>query len=253
MSRPRATAEETLPYSPQDRKTDIKHGRRDGRKQIPTYRTLVALVENAERITTPYQEQLINSCLVRVDEEYESFLRRVARWRHQLSELGGQLAADEEAARRAAEQVVAAQAELTEAELLPRNPQELALGDETALWARRETMRQRRIAAARDAHELLLTTIDTRRREMTELRGRIDHEFTVAQAAARRLGDYFVLRVAAYWDALAQSHPEGRHLASLVPVVVPKLPAWVDATRQDGIITGPPPAGDGGGRDGATG
>jgi hypothetical protein len=238
--RRREAAPELVPYAPEDRRMDVKHGKRDGRKQIPTYTDLVDLADGSARVTTPYQEQLINAGLVRINEEYDRFLQRTEAARHRLARLQGQLPADEEAVRRARDEVTTAGAAITATELLPRNHQELAITDEAVLRSRRELMRERRIAAAQAAHESRIAAVDGCRREIKEVCGRIDHEFATAQAAGRRLGDYFVQRIASYWDSLAQAHPEGRHLASRVPAIIFSPPRWVDATCEDGVITLPP-------------
>ena len=240
MSPRRAATAEQLPYVAEDRQADIKNGRRDGRKQIPTYTDLVALDDNAARITTPYQEQLIHAGLVRIGEEYEHFLARTAAQRDQLVRLRGQLTEAEQAVGRGLADVAAANAPLTADELLPRNHQEREL-DEQALRSRRTIMRERRIAAADELQRHRLELVDQRRREIDEMCGRIDREFAAAQAAGRRLGDYYVLRIATYWDALALAHPEGRHLAPRVPSIIATLPPWVDATCACGVVTLPPP------------
>lgn len=232
-------AGDSIAYARQDRKADIRHGRRDGRKRIPAYSGVLELIDQAARITTPYQEQLSHTGLYRINEEFRAFLRRTGEHRQHLSRLRPQLVADKQALRRGEEQLAAARAELTEAELLPRNPQELTVIDTTALRGRRMAMRERRIAAAREEHDRRIATVDGRTLQINEVCGQIDHEFALAQARGRRLGDYYVLRIATYWYALTQTHPEGRHLASLVPLLTPTLPSWIAAKCACGVITLP--------------
>lgn len=230
---------EQIKYRRADRRADRKNGKRDGRKQIPAYTGLIDLLENAERITTPYQEQLSSLGLYQINDEYRSFLERTSLLQRNLVRLRSLLVTDGEARARAEAGLVSASAELTAEELLPRNPQEIALAGSVALRARRMTMRERRIEAANGVLQQCIEAVQTRRQEIDEVAGRIDHEFALAQALSRRLGDYFVLRIATYWDWLAQAHPEGRHLASLVPIITPAMPAWVDGTCQGGVVTLP--------------
>ncbi|MGI5247117.1 hypothetical protein [Dactylosporangium sp. CA-139066] len=231
---------EALPYMTGDRRADSRAGRRDGRKQIPAYTGLVELIENEARITTPYQEQLSSTGRYQITEEFRRFLRRTESLQHQLSRLHGDLAAAQRAVARARDDLAAASAELTQDELLPRNPQEIPLAGTVALHSRRVAMRERRIAEASEELERRIGAAEGCQRHIDEVGGRIDHEFAVAQALGQRIGDYYVLRIATYWDALVKAHPEGRHLASLLPAVTPNLPAWVDGTCRGGVITLPP-------------
>ncbi|WP_117213943.1 hypothetical protein [Allorhizocola rhizosphaerae] len=232
---------DSLPYVPEDRRSDTRHGRQDGRKQIPTYTDLFDLTDESARVSTPYQEQLVSCGLVRINEEYEAFVHRTTGLRQQLARSREQLEGAEQAVARARDDLAAAGAQITDTEMLPRNHQELALTDEILLRSRREMMRERRIAAAHAEHERRIQVADRCRQEIKETCARIDHEFAAAQAAGRRIGDYYVLRIATYWDALVQKHPEGRHLASRLPAILSSLPPWVDGTCVDGVITLPPP------------
>ena len=219
-----------------DRLADRKRGSRDGRSRIPTLSDL--LVEDAVRVTTPYQQQLSSVGRHEIAEEFQRFLHRTEDLQHQLSRLRGDLAATHQAVVQARDAVAAASAELTKDELLPRNPQESQAGT-GAVRMRRVAMRERRIANANDELERLIREADNRQRHIDEISGRIDREFAVSQARGRRLGDYFMLRIATYWEALVRKHPDGRHLALLLPTITPSLPTWLDGTCHGGVVTLP--------------
>jgi len=245
MRRRTSTAEnspEPIPYLSGDRKTDTRRGRRDGRKRIPSFTTLTELLEVAARVSTPYQEELSHAGRYRINEQHRHFLTRTTEVRDQIARMRGALATDLELIERARADLAEAQAELTEAELLPRNPQEIPIAGTPALHGRRAARREQRIAAAREELVLRQAAADGRRQAIGTANAGIDHQFALAQARARRLADYYVLRIASYWDAVVQTHPEGRNLSSALPIVSLMLPRWVDATCQDGIVTLAPPA-----------
>ncbi|MDY7083621.1 MAG: hypothetical protein SYR96_00805 [Actinomycetota bacterium] len=240
---PAANPPEPIPYAAGDRRTDVRRGRRDGRKRIPSFTTLTEHVEAAARVSTPYQEELSHAGMYRVNEQHRLFLNRITEIRDEIARLRGALETDLDLVERARTALAESQAELTESELQPRNYQELPLAGTPVLLGRRAAMREHRIAAARTELARREASVDSRRQAITTATARIDHEFTLAQARARRLADYYVLRIASYWDAVVQTHPEGRNLSTALPIVSLTLPPWVDATCQDGVITLPAPAG----------
>jgi hypothetical protein len=238
-----ATIPEPIPYAPHDRKTDARRGRRDGRKRIPPLTRLTEQIEGAARVSTPYQDELSHAGTYRVNEQHRLFLTRTIGIRDEIAQLRGALETDLEMIERARVTLTEKQAELTEAELQPRNYQELPLAGTPVLHGRRAAMREQRIVAARTELARCEAASDGRRQAITTATARIDQEFAMAQARARRLADYYVLRIASYWDAVVQTHPDGRNLSTALPIVSVTLPPWVDATCQDGVITLPAPAG----------
>ncbi|RSM64706.1 hypothetical protein DMB66_18845 [Actinoplanes sp. ATCC 53533] len=238
-----ANAPEPIPYAPRDRKTDTRRGRRDGRKRIPSFTTLTEQLEAQARVSTPYQEELSHAGMYRINEQHRRFLTRITETRDEIARLRGALDTDLEMIERARTALTEKQAELTESELQPRNYQELPLTGTPVLHGRRAAMRDQRIAAARAELARCEAAADGRRQAITTATARIDHEFALVQAGARRLADYYVLRIASYWDAVVQTHPDGRNLSTALPIVSLTLPSWVDATCQDGVITLPAPAG----------
>ncbi|GIE35192.1 hypothetical protein Ait01nite_082370 [Actinoplanes italicus] len=232
---------ELIAYRPEDRRADTRHGQRDGRKRIPSFTTLAEQAEAAARISTPYQDELTHTGAYEISEQYGLFVDRANGLRDQVARLRAALVTDLESIERGREALTAAEAPLTEDELQPRSPHELPIAGTPALHGRRATMREQRIAAARQELDRRRSAADERRQAISAANARIDQEFAQTQARARRLADYYVLRIAAYWDAVVQTHPDGRSLSSLLPAVSLRLPPWVDGTCQDGVITVPEP------------
>jgi hypothetical protein len=229
----------TIPYLPADRRTDARRGRRDGRKRIPSFTTLTEQLAAGARTSTPYQDELTREVLVRINDEHGMFLARMTVVQDRIARARAALEAGLELIERGREALIEARADLTEEELLPRSPQELALAGTPALHGRRAAMRDKRIAAAQAELDRRQAAVDACRQEISAAYAHIDHDFARTQARARRLADYYVLRIVSYWDAVVQTHPEGRNLSSALPPASLQPPAWVDATCQDGVITEP--------------
>jgi hypothetical protein len=232
---------EPIAYRPEDRRADTRHGRRDGRKRIPSFTTLTDRVEAEARISTPHQDELSHTGTYRINEQYRLFLDRTTGLRHQVAGLSAALVIDLELIERGRAALTAAEAPLTEDELQPRSPHELPIAGTPALYGRRATMREQRITDARGELDRRQGVADQRRQEISAANSRIDQEFALAQARARRLADYYVLRIASYWDAVVQTHPDGRSLSSVLPAVSLPMPAWVDGACRDGVVTVPEP------------
>lgn len=215
-------------YPKNDRKTDVRNGRRDGRKQLPAYGEVVELVNTGTEVSTPYQKMLISLGRHRIHDEYEAFLRGVDGYLSRRADLISGLGALQRQERNARNALTVAREELTDAELRPRSPHELAMNT-PELHGRRATMREHRIARADRNLARRTAAVDDRQKEIREISGTIDKSFANAQENGRKLADYFVLRIATYWDALVQTHPEGRNLASLLRPATFPLPDWVEA------------------------
>jgi hypothetical protein len=215
-------------YPADDRKADVRKGRRDGRRQLPTYSEIVELLNADAEVTTPYQKVLISSGRHQIGEEYKAFLRAVDGYLLRRASLRADLVTAQHDEQRARDALVVARAELTDAELQPRSPHELAMGGQQ-LRGRRAAMREHRIALAEQALAMRTAAVESRKKEIEETSEMIDKLFAHAQANARKLADYSVLRIATYWDALVQTHSEGRNIAPMLPPVTFPLPAWVEA------------------------
>lgn len=232
---------EPIAYRPEDRRADTRHGRRDGRKRIPSFTTLTERVEADTRVSTPYQDELTHTGTYRINEQFRLFLDRTNGLRDQIARDSAALVIDLELIGRGREAVTVAEAPLTDDELLPRSPHELPIAGTPALYGRRATMREQRIADARTELDRRQGVADDRRQAISAATAKIDQEFVQAQARARRLADYYVLRIASYWDAVVQAHPDGRNLSSALPAVSLPMPLWVDGTCRDGVVTVPEP------------
>lgn len=225
-------------YPENDRQADIRKGRLDGRKQLPTYSEVVELVNADADVTTPYEKVLISSGLHEIGEEYKAFLRAVDGHLFRRAGLRADRVTAERNEQSARDARVAARAELTEAELRPRSPHELAMTDDE-LRGRRAEMRQRRIERAEQELARQQALVESRKKEIDETSEKIDELFARAQANGRNLAAYSVMRIETYWDALVQTHSEGRNLASILPPATFPLPAWVEAMCWVGDVAPP--------------
>lgn len=237
---------EPIPYRWRERRKDMRHGRRDGRRKIPAYSNLIEHIDDATRITAPYPEKLARVGQYHMNGEYIAFQRRTEQWRRQMATARVRLVAAQEAIERGITELEAAEAGLTEAELLPRSPQERT-ADSVIVLSRRSAMRERRIAEAQARQAERIKLADALNRQVAEAGEEIDREFSIAQARVRRLGDYFAVREATYWQGVALSHPEGRQLALLLPYISSIVPPWARPATEslpsdetdDEIVTGP--------------
>lgn len=229
----RETAEQL--YSRHDRKEDRRNGRRDGRKGQPTVTGVESLLEYDLPVTTPYSNWLVAVGHSRTNKEREAFGERTDRVRLQLAGLYSTLAEDRRRIEHGWEDLALARAALTEEELLPRNPQEAVLSRD-ALRDRRNQARLRRIAEAQERLAALEAAEDARQRQIALQLGTIDQDYALAQARGRRWLDWARIRIAGYWDALVQTHPEGRTLVTLLPPPEIAEPAWLSSTCKDGVI-----------------
>jgi hypothetical protein len=220
---------EPIPYRWRDRRTDMRRGRRDGRRKIPAYSNLLDHINAATKITAPYPEKLARIGQYHMNGEYIAYQRRAEPWRRQTATARVRLAAVLAAIERGIAEIGAAEAELTKAEMLPRSPQERT-ADSVVVLSRRTAMREKRIAEAQARQAERIELVDTLNRQIAEAAEEIDREFAIAQARVRRLGDYFAVREATYWQGVALSHPEGRQLALLLPYISSIVPPWARPT-----------------------
>ncbi len=223
-----------IPYRRRDRSADRRQGHRDGRRHIPSYTSLMEMLEEGARITAPYPESLASLGRYHMNQEYLAYEQRCVEPRRRIARLEAERVAAQEAIERAELEVTAAQAPLSEEDLLPRNPGELSQQGTLALLSRRAGMQERRIALARAELARRISVLDDLNGQLAIAQEQIRRELAVAVAEARRLGDYFALRATAYWEGVASAHPEGRQLALLLPLVTPVLPRWAEAPQETG-------------------
>ena len=222
-------------YLPGKRRRDARRGRRDGRKQIPTYTSVLDRVERGGPISTGYEDLLKSQGRHEIDELLRGFWHGVDGRSRDLAALRGLRAMDEANLANVEKAMHEARLELSESDLLPRNPTEVGLAktNPDELRARRASERQRGIAAVGAELRHQREQAAARTRAITEADGLIQVEFVKVQAHARARYDRCLIRISVYWDALVQRHPEGRNLAGIRPPVVFELPDWVRAEHWD--------------------
>lgn len=218
-----------LSHTRWQRLTDRWRGRRDGRRRVPSYGEMVELANTRGVITAPYPELLAFQSLRRIENERLAFEQRAAAGRTTLARLREELSAATVGLDRASVAVQEAQEQLTEVELRPRNHAELAPEHQATLLSRRDAVRNRRIAAARGAEADQFAELNAVVSQVAAVKEQIRKEFVVAQATARQLGAHCAVRVAAYWENVVVTHPDGPHLVPLLNVVTRVLPSWVVA------------------------
>jgi hypothetical protein len=52
---------------------------------------------------------------------------------------------------------------------------------------------------------------------------------------ALRISAYLSARTATYWEGLVHAHRDGRHLAPLLPHLIPRLPLWVVPEQDESV------------------
>jgi hypothetical protein len=134
--------------------------------------------------------------------------------------------------------IVAAGAPLTEAELLPRNADEVGWESETLRY-RREVMREyRTLRAKRDLAAAQARLDDLREQREMEWQA-LDGRLEPIRVEARRLRDLYSLRASVYWEGVTTTHRNGRFLARLMGRPQLPLPPWaVGSVRHAGSASG---------------
>jgi hypothetical protein len=219
-------------YPADENKADLRRGRLDGRRRIPSYTQISDRIQTDGWFTTAYSEELQERGRTRVQAELHAYKRQVAPKRHLLAGMRERLAATVEEAGRTQEALDLTATELTPEELVPRNAQEEQRGP-AFIHRRRRLMRNREAQRARDRLTALSGEADDIRQRIAELREEMDQDFERAKVRARLHAANTELRVATYWRALTETHPEGRQLAVVLPCVHQTLPSWLDEPAPD--------------------
>jgi hypothetical protein len=222
-------------YSPKDRRADLRRGRLDGRKRVPSYTHLATLIDEMEWFTTPYTEELWEVGHDRMQAELIDYRRRTAPKQERLAGLRERLVAVEEAVQHGLTALEVAAAELTPAELLPRNPQEVGRSADF-LRSRRTVMRERRIQAEQKEHDKRVAAVDELKQLIAEACQDLDQEFAKAKERACHVADHVKVRVATYWGAVTSTHSQGRQLALILPNIRSVIPPWLSASSRCGVI-----------------
>jgi hypothetical protein len=175
---------------------------------------------------TPYLEMLFSRARDMMEHERLWYIASTATVRSRLAQLEGQAAAARAALGPAEEQRVKARADITDEDLAARHYAE-ELRTETFIRLRREAEREQRIAAAEANYLRILGQVHAIEVEMTRVRDEVHSRLSIARMRALRISAYLAARTATYWEGLVHTHRDGRHLAPLLPHLIPRLPLWV--------------------------
>ncbi|MEU7524884.1 hypothetical protein AB0A74_04060 [Saccharothrix sp. NPDC042600] len=218
---------EELPYRRRERFVDRWRGRRDGRRRQPAFGDLVEATAGGGMVTAQHPENLIWQSVGRMEQEKLRFEARTAADRAALARLREELDAAVVGLDRGTAALAAAEAELDEAELRPRNHAELLPENRAVLLSRRDDMRNRRIAAARGDEAAQFAAVNAVTSRIAAVKEQIRTEFVRTRDLARREGARCAVRVTTYWENVVLVHPEGTHLAPMLRFAAQALPSWV--------------------------
>lgn len=227
-------------YSVWERRADRRHGMRDGRSRIPSLAEVIEILEapGPARMPTPYLEMLFSRARDMMEHERLWYIAATASVRSQLAQLESQAAAARAALGPAEELRIKARAELTEEDLLARHSAE-ELRTEHFIRMRREAEREQRIAAAEGNYLRVLGQVHAIEVEMTRVRDSVHSRLSIARMRALRISAYLAARTATYWEGLVHTHRDGRHLAPLLPHLIPRLPLWVVPEEDESPLASP--------------
>jgi hypothetical protein len=217
-----------LTYGRWAQRADRRHGRRDGRRRIPSLAEVTALVESdaPAQLPTPYLEMLNSRARDMMEHERMWYLAATSPARAEQAELASQAASARAALPPAEALREKAKVELTEADLLARHPAE-ELRSDVFIRLRREAEREQRIAAAEAAYLRLLANVHAVEERLARVTEYVHNRLSIARMRALRISAYLSARTATYWEGLVLAHRDGKHLAPLLPHMSPRLPAWV--------------------------
>lgn len=229
-----------IEYSRWAQRADRRHGERDGRNRIPSLAEVIEILEapGPARMPTPYLEMLFSRARDMMEHERLWYIASTASVRSQLVQLESQAAAARAALGPAEELRVKARAEVTEEDLLARHSAE-ELRSENFIRLRREAEREQRIAAAEANYLRVLGQVHAIEVEMTRVRDTVQSRLSIARMRALRISAYLAARTATYWEGLVHTHRDGRHLAPLLPHLIPRLPLWVVPEEDESPLASP--------------
>ncbi len=195
------------------------------------------------QMPTPYLEMLFSRARDMMEHERLWYIASSVSIRSELALLESQASASRAALGPALTAREKAKAELTEADLLARHPAE-ELRSDVFIRLRREAEREHRIAAAEADYLRILANVHAVEVRLTQLRDTVQSRLSIARMRALRISAYLSARTATYWEALVHAHRDGRHLAPLLPHLIPRLPIWVVPEEQDSPDATPAPTAD---------
>jgi hypothetical protein len=217
-----------IEYGRWAQRADRRHGMRDGRNRIPSLAEVIEILDSPgpAKMPTPYLEMLFSRARDMMEHERLWYIAATADVRSRLVQLESQAAAARAALGPAEEQRIKARAEITEEDLAARHYAE-ELRSEHFIRLRREAEREQRIAAAEANYLRILGQVHAIEVEMTRVRDEVQSRLSIARMRALRISAYLAARTATYWEGLVHTHRDGRHLAPLLPHLIPRLPLWV--------------------------
>jgi hypothetical protein len=234
-----------IEYGRWAQRADRRHGTRDGRGRIPSLAEVNELLNAAgpAQMPTPYLEMLFSRARDMMEHERLWYIASSVSVRSELALLESQAAAARAALGPALTAREKAKTELTETDLLARHPAE-ELRSDVFIRLRREAEREQRIAAAEANYLRILADVHAVEVRLSQLRDAVQSRLSIARMRALRISAYLSARTATYWEALVHAHRDGRHLAPLLPHLIPRLPLWVVPEEEDSPDATPAPTGD---------
>ena len=197
---------------------------------------------------TPYLEMLFSRARDMMEHERLWYIATTINVRSELAALESQAVAARAALGPAEESRIKAYAEVTEQDLLARHTAE-ELRSEHFIRLRRDAEREQRIAQAESNYLRILSQVHAIEVQITHVRDTVQSKLSIARMRALRISAYLSARTAMYWEGLIHAHRDGRHLAPLLPALIPRLPLWVLPEESDSPdsmpvaqpLTGTPP------------
>jgi hypothetical protein len=238
---------EREPASPIDygrwaQRADRRHGTRDGRNRIPSLAEVNELLkaQGPAMMPTPYLEMLFSRARDMMEHERLWYIASSVGIRAELAQLESQAAATRAALAPAEALREKAKVELTDADMLARHSAE-ELRSDVFIRLRREAEREQRIATAEANYLRILGNVHAVEVRLTQLRDTVQSRLSIARMRALRISAYLSARTATYWEGLIHAHRDGKHLAPLLPHLIPRLPAWVIPEESDSPEATPSP------------
>jgi hypothetical protein len=200
----------------------------DGRNRIPSLAEVNEILDapGPAKMPTPYLEMLFSRARDMMEHERLWYIANTITIRSQLAQLESQAAAARAALGPAEEQREKSRAEITEEDLRARHAAE-ELRSESFIRMRREAEREARIAGAESNYLRVLGQVHAIEVQITQVRDTVQSRLSIARMRALRISAYLSARTATYWEGLVHAHRDGRHLAPLLPHLIPRLPLWV--------------------------
>ena len=234
-----------IEYGRWAQRADRRHGIRDGRSRIPSLAEVNELLNASgpAQMPTPYLEMLFSRARDMMEHERLWYIASSVSLRSELALLESQAAASRAALGPAEAIREKAKTELTEADMLARHPVE-ELRSDVFIRLRREAEREQRIAAAEASYLRILADVHAVEVRLSQVRDTVQSRLSIARMRALRISAYLSARTATYWEALVHAHRDGRHLAPLLPHMIPRLPLWVVPEEEDSPDATPAPVAD---------